>query len=223
MLDHHLQRSIVYQLAFEEQVRFSDLKPDGLDNKVFSYHLKKTLDTGLVAKGEDGTYSLTPAGRRFSTGARDKSQALIVERAHSVLFLVIRRQSDGAWLLYERKTHPMRGYKGFIHANPIAGTSVEESARTQILDRTGLSGTFTALGGGYFTVSRGETIESFTNFTLLYCDDIQGDLAENDPKASYFWSDSIQIDSSYFPASQTLLDCYLAKQPFFVQQSFTID
>ena len=46
MLDHHIQRQIVYQLAFVDSLRFGELKPDDLDNKLFTYHLKKVVSAG---------------------------------------------------------------------------------------------------------------------------------------------------------------------------------
>ncbi len=222
MLDHHLQRAIVYELAFMERARFSELKPDGLDNKLFSYHLKKVLLSGLIIKSDDGSYSLTPEGRRFSTGVNEKNQSLIVERAHSVLYLVIRRKLDSAWLLYERKTHPMLGYKGFIHANPTSDKSVEQNAQDQVIARTGLRGTFTPLGGGYFTSIKDGVTESFTNFTLLYCEDAEGDLVQNDNKAVYFWANDLEQIEQLFPSTFILRDKYLAKQAFFIQKTFQL-
>jgi hypothetical protein len=48
MLDHHIQKSIVYDLAFAESLRFSDLKPPELENKAFTYHLKKVMKAGRL-------------------------------------------------------------------------------------------------------------------------------------------------------------------------------
>jgi len=223
MLDHHIQRAIIYRLAFTPGLRFSELKPDELENKLFTYHLKKVLAEGLVAKSETGIYTLSPEGRRVSTGALDKEQDLIVERAHSVLFLVIRRKCDGAWLFYKRGTHPMLGFSGFMHCNPNAQEFVTETARTECHKKTGLSGTFQALGSGYFRIYDSGFLESFTNFTLLYCDNIQGTLNPSDPKAEYEWV----IDPDFsaedmFPGTKLLKERYETKQSFFVDETFSI-
>ena len=95
MLEHHIQKSIVYKLAFSSGMRFSELQPADLDNKLFDYHLKQVIRDGLVEKGEDGLYRLTSEGRRIGVGAVDKHFAEL-DRAHSVLFLIIRRTSDNA-------------------------------------------------------------------------------------------------------------------------------
>lgn len=221
MLDHHLQRSIVYHLAFVEKARFSELKPDDVESKLFTYHLKKVVSSGYIQKSEDGLYCLTPEGRRLSTGARVKEKQLIVERAHSVLFLVIRRKSDGAWLFYTRNTHPMRGFSGLMHCNPSVELSAEKVAEQECRTKTGLSGTFTALGGGYIKVFDGKRLESFTHFTLLYCDDIQGELDPNDPQAEYFWAPNPStVDKKLFPATHQLLELYEARKPFFIDTAF---
>lgn len=222
MLDHHIQRSIVYDLAFKPHATFTDLKPGTVDNKLFTYHLKKTVQAGYVEKKADGTYALTAEGRRLSTGVQESQQALITERPLSALFLVIRRKHDGAWLLYERKTHPMLGYRGFMHCRPNAGDNVAQTAATRVRQKTGLSCVFTPLGGGYIRTFMADELESFTHFTLLYCDDAEGDLQLSDTQASYFWVSDIQEDEQLFPATQLLKDKYEQKQPFFTEQTYTI-
>ena len=95
MLDHHIQRTIVYTLAFAESLRFAELKPDDIDSKLFTYHLKKVVSAGFVTKTADGAYALTPEGRRVGKGALEK-QSRMINRAYSILLLAIRRKEDRA-------------------------------------------------------------------------------------------------------------------------------
>ena len=220
MLEHHLQRSIVYRLALSHEVRFSDLKPDTVENKLFTYHLKKVMAAGLVTKGKDGLYSLTPEGRRLGVRVLEKQQAL-VDSAESVLFLIVRRKADGAWLLYRRKVHPLIDKVGFMHATP---TSVAESsvvARQALQEMTGLTGDFTVLGGGYFRIYDGKALESFTHFTLLTCEDAQGELVQNDEYADYYWQHNPNFaDPAMLPNMSTLADLYARGGNFFVEHTF---
>lgn len=221
MLDHHLQRTIVHKLAFTPGARFSELKPDTIDNKLFTYHLKKAIHEGLVIKSDDGTYTLTPEGRRVSTGALDKEQSLITERPLSVLFLVIRRKADGAWLLYRRGTHPLINQVGFMHCLPNHLGTATAAASEQCEAKTGLRGQFTALGGGFVRIFNGEALESYTHFTLLYCDDISGELNPHDPKAEYFWEkDEDFTTADTIPTTPILKNLYVARQPFFIEETF---
>ncbi len=117
----------------------------------------------------------------------------------------------------------MLGYKGFMHCHPSAANDCQIVAREQCLKKTGLVGNFTALGGGYVRVYQGDKLESFTHFTLLYCDDAQGELAQNDNHAEYFWElDPDFTSKEMFPTTPLLKQLYDGKQPFFVDKTFTI-
>lgn len=148
MIRHHIQNAILYSLSFADGIRFSDLKPNDLENKLFDYHLKQLVRDGLVIKNEDGGYSLSTEGKRlgrsvFSTLPNQS------ELARSVLFLVVRRKSDSSWLLYRRKTHPLKDRVGFIHCAPEIDKSILETAKNN-LQLIGLNGDFNILGGGFF-------------------------------------------------------------------------
>ena len=222
MLDHHLQRAIVYNLALAHSLRFSELKPDTVESKLFTYHLKKVVAAGYVAKDSDGLYSLTPEGRRLGIRVLYK-QGAFEDQADSVLFLVVRRKQDGAWLLYKRSVHPLIGRVGFMHAPPRSDVSVVEAARTTCLEATGLDSDFTALGGGYFRVYNADNLESFTHFTLLVCDDAGGELTPNDKHAGYFWSRQPDFaGQQMLPNMTTLVELYQAAKPFFIEKSFKL-
>lgn len=186
MIDHHIQKSIVYALALTPSARFGELKPDDVENKLFDYHLKKVLATGLVEKLNSGEYTLTPLGRRVGKDALKKSDHLI-DRAYSVIFMAIRRQSDGAWLLCRRKTHPLFDRVGFMNAQPELEVPIAETAAHVAAQKTGLQCDFQVRGSGYLRVYDDDQLESFTHFTLLECLDASGDLEQLDELAEYFW------------------------------------
>ncbi len=222
MLDHHLQRSIVYRLAFSPELRFSELKPDTVENKLFTYHLKKVVAAKLVEKRPDGSYALTIEGRRLGTRVLDKQRAL-VDRPESVLFLAIRRPSDNAWLLYRRKTHPLIDKVGFMHCTPRADEPTEITASTECLAKTGVKATFRALGGGYFRVFNGAELESFTHFTLLVSDDATGDLQQADKFAEYFWAATPDFTASeMLPNMLVLGEAVAANVPIFIERTFAL-
>ncbi len=219
MLDHHLQRTIVYTLAQTPQLRFSELKPNTIDSKLFTYHLKKTISAGYVAKTEEGLYSLTPKGRRLGTRVFDNEQAFI-DQADSVLFLIIRRKSDGAWLLYERNTYPLLGKVGFMHGAPNSVAESPAAAAQICQQKTGLTGNFAVLGGGYFRVYEGTELESFTHFTLLVCENVTGELVQNDEHAEYFWQQDPDFTSAeMLPNMPTLVELYKKGKPFFIEET----
>ncbi|MCA9330855.1 hypothetical protein KC957_02310 [Candidatus Saccharibacteria bacterium] len=222
MLEHHIQRAIVYRLALTPSLKFSELKPGTIENKLFTYHLKKVVVAGLVEKSDDGQYALTPQGRLLGVHVLERTEAM-ADRAYSVLFLVIRRKSDGAWLLYKRGSHPLYGRVGFMHATPNAHESSLETAKRTCREHTGMDATFTALGSGFFRVFEDDKLESFTNFTLLICEDAVGELRSDDELAEYFWAETIdQERPSLLPNMPTLIELYEAGEPFFVEKTLHV-
>lgn len=222
MLDHHIQRTIVYKLALAEQLRFSDLKPDGLENKLFTYHLKKVITEGYVIKNQDGLYKLTPEGRRLGVHILDSTSPLF-DRADSVIFMAVRRAADQAWLLYRRKSHPLFGKVGFMHTTPNALEDSVATAAKTLGEKIGLSGTFEVRGGGFFRIYEDERLESFTNFTLLVCEDATGELNAHDELADYFWVDSPESEAeNLLPNMPTLLDFYAEGGLFFVERTLKV-
>jgi ADP-ribose pyrophosphatase YjhB (NUDIX family) len=222
MLEHHIQRKIVYRLALTPSLKFSELKPDTIENKLFTYHLKKVVAAGLVEKNEDGHYALTPQGRLLGVHVLERTEAM-VDRAYSVLFLVIRRKSDGAWLLYKRGSHPLYGRVGFMHATPNAHESSIQTAARVCKEHTGIDAHFSALGSGFFRVFERDELESFTNFTLLVCEDASGELDSDDELAEYFWADSIdQERPTLLPNMPTLIELYETGKPFFTEKALTV-
>lgn len=222
MLDHHIQRSIVYHLALAHSLRFSELKPDDIENKLFTYHLKKVIAAGYVQKDDDGQYSLTPEGRRLGIRVNETPQDLL-DRPDAVLFLVIRRKSDGAWLLYKRNTHPLIDRIGFMHTHPMLELDAPKAAALVCQQRTGITGDFKVMGNGYFRVFDGDELESFTHFTLLTCEYAQGELTPNDEHAGYFWQTNPDFSGDdMLPNMKVLSDLYLKGEPFFVEKHLTV-
>lgn len=222
MLDHHIQRTIVYTLAFSEGMRFSDLKPDDLENKAFNYHLKKVIAAGYVAKTDEGLYTLTSEGRRVGKGAL-KKQNRMIDRAYSTLLLAVQRSEDGAWLLYRRRTHPMIGLTGFMHAQPSAERDAAQVAADVLRNQTGLTGEFVVHGHGYFRVYRAGSLESFTHFTLLRCTETQGALTQNSELAEYYWDTDPDFSApDMLPNMQILHKMSQALPGQFVECTFDI-
>ena len=144
-------------------------------------------------------------------------------RDSSVLFLIIRRKSDKAWLLFKRKTHPLLGDVGFMHVNPVATEDVFKTAQDRLLTKTNLIASFKYLGSGYFKIFEDDGLESYTHFTALVAEDAEGELKQNNDKGEYFWQADIRaIKDELLPTAQALLQQYEAGQPFFIEQTFNL-
>lgn len=222
MLEHHIQKTIVQRLAKADKLRFADLQPGEVENKLFTYHLKITIRDGFVCKSDDGLYSLTPEGRIVWQRVTSDPNWMATA-AHSVLFLVVRRESDGAWLLYKRLAHPLKDKVGFVHVAPRSDSAVTETASDSLVERTGLRGDFAVLGSGYFRVYDGENLESFTHFDLLVCDAAVGELVQKDPNADFIWVENPDFTATdMIPNMQLLSNAYFAGKPFFMDETIRV-
>ena len=219
MLDHHIQRAIVTRLKSSEDLTFTEMKPLDIENKLFTYHLKIVIREGFVEKTQNGRYKLTSAGEKLWKRMSESTDK-VATRAHSVLFLIIRSENKG-WLLYKRKTHPLIGKEAFMHATPLAGRSIKESASAETVTRTNLLCSFEVAGSGFFQTYEADELSSYTNFTLLYCERPTGILSQNDEHAEYFWVKSPDFSApNMLPNMKLLTDKYLAGQfPFFIDTS----
>lgn len=221
MIQHHIQQEIVARLATSETLRFSELQPEGLDNKLFDYHLKQLIASKIVSKNKDGEYELTPYGRKIGVSARLNMKERL-DRAYSVLFLIIRRK-NGDWLLYRRKSHPLINKVGFMHARPSWSEPVLETASKVAKEHTGLSVTFKVCGHGYFRVFEGENLESFTHFTLLCAEGAEGELKVSDEFAEYEWVAQPDFSAKdMLPNMADIVALYESKKSDFLEKEYRL-
>lgn len=221
MIQHHIQQTIVARLATNKTLRFSELQPEGIDNKLFDYHLKQLVASKIVSKNKGGEYELTPFGRKIGVSAKLNLKDRL-DRAFSVLFLIIRRK-NGDWLLYRRKSHPLINRVGFMHARPNWNETICQTATRITEEQTSLSCDFKVCGHGYFRVFEGENLESFTHFTLLCAEDVDGELVVNDEFAEYEWVAEPNFSAKdMLPNMADLVTLYETKTNDFLEEQYRL-
>ena len=221
MLDHHIQKNIVYQLAFTDSMKFSELKPLDIESKLFTYHLKKVIVAGLVIKNDDGTYRLSSQGRRVGKGALLKDSRMI-NRAYSIIIMAVRRKSDGAWLLARRTTQPLINLSGFMQTQPLPDTDSLQLASSSLKQKTGLTGDFEFISNGLFTIFKDEDLESYIHFTLLLCENAVGELSQNDPLGEYYFENSPDFTSPAMLPTASALAELLGSRLSFTERTFSL-
>lgn len=98
-IDHYLQASILEKLIqSDELVRYSDLKDADIENSLFSYHLNKLIDRGMVEKKDDG-YSLSIQGARW---VNDNGLSLRQDESPRVSVVLVIRNEDDEYLIGQR-------------------------------------------------------------------------------------------------------------------------
>lgn len=134
MVEHHIKKDILNRLTYADCLRFSELKPDGLENNIFMYHLKQLIRDGYVTKADDG-YKLDHLGLQYvdrisSTNLRPRTQPKII----AILAL---QGPDDRWLLVERKQQPYLGQRMFLSGKQHFGETIHEHARRELQDKIG--------------------------------------------------------------------------------------
>lgn len=216
---HHIQKSILQRLAFSESVRFSELQPEGVENKLFSYHLKQLIADKLVIKDESQTYSLTAEGKRVGVRELTKPQS---PQAQSTMFLVV-QNSSGQWLLYERLVHPLKGMVGFMHASALPGITAATAACQELRIKTGLDAQFTPIGQALFSVYNNSELVSFTHSLVLQATVADQELQINHDRANYFWNDSpLPAEKLLMPHMPQLVKAIQAGDYFYTEGTFNL-
>jgi hypothetical protein len=158
---HHIQKSILDNLAVANNSRYSDIKPTDMDGNIFTYHLKQLITDKQVIKNGDGTYALSSKGKDYIVHRYENS----LLQAHSIYLIALRRGNQ--WLLRERLIQPLLGMSGFVHGEPIATEPLIETATKRLQEKTGLSVTLSIHSSGLIRISHGDTIESFSHAIIL--------------------------------------------------------
>jgi predicted transcriptional regulator len=201
---HHIQKKIIHILTRKETARFAELRPKNLDGNIFTYHLKQLMAAKMVSKTENGDYILTQKGKLAGINIRLDSQEEL-EQAHSVLFLAA-QNSKNEWMLRKRSVHPAYGKVGFLHCEPNASESIFETAERIFKERTNLDAKFKVRGGGYATLTRASKLESFTHFTLLYANNVEGQPESPGDSGTNFWHSGDLTDPELFPNMPELIN-----------------
>lgn len=102
-LKHHIQRSIVAYLMTHEYARFRDLRPEGIDTNLFSYHLKLLLKNGYLLKQEAG-YTLSQPGVRYVD--RVQSSTMYLRTQPKIITMLLVQDGYGKVLLQKRTKQP---------------------------------------------------------------------------------------------------------------------
>ncbi len=98
-IDHHLQQAALRQLAASDApVRYGDLKQGDIESSLFSYHLNKLLDRGMVEKTDDG-YVLTRDGARW---LNDNGFGMTADDAPRVFVALVMQNDAGDYLVGQR-------------------------------------------------------------------------------------------------------------------------
>ncbi len=212
-INHHIQREILHRLMFCTELRFSELKKEGMENNIFMYHLKQLIKLGYVAK-DSGTYRLAPAGLHYVDGLSNTN--LRPRHQPKVIVILAIKNSKNEWLLAKRKVQPYIEQLMFPSGKQHVGETIAEHARREAKEK---------LGVDLITQYRG------TAEILIYSDDLllthviahvhyaNADIAlpESSDRFSYIWHDFNDKSVALMPATMDLFEALEENKSIFIE------
>ena len=142
---HPVQFEILRALLFRPEAKFSQLNLSGLTNDHFTFHIKKLVERGLVLKN-GVKYGLTDKGKEFAN--RLDTEVNKIERQAKLAVLVVGVQAGGEvkYLVQKRLKQPYYGFHGFVSGKIKWGEKLEEAAKREFEEETGLKGEVELVG-----------------------------------------------------------------------------
>ena len=134
---HHIQKSIILNLASKSPLRFSDLQPPRIPNNVFSYHLKKLVDGGYIESSPKGYLATRKALKLVVFDIKKQRQ----QTTPSTITTILVKNINGEILLINRDNKPFQGWyslpSGLIHT----GETLLQAAKRELFEKTTIMAT----------------------------------------------------------------------------------
>jgi len=220
---HKIQRHILHCLIQKKDLKFSELKPKGVESNLFIYHLNKLFKEGLVKK-TNWRYNLTPAGKRFVDKLSLKD--LKVRIQPKIVTLVACKNDEGEYLLYQRSHQPFIGMVGFPYGKIHLGETVLQAAIRELKEKTGVQADMQHRGDVYLTTYEGKDLISQSLCHIFSAKNPKGDIKKKSPIGKCFWSDLKDLDKdNFFPGFKevlSLLKKNSSNKHFFAEYMFKL-
>lgn len=155
MIEHHIQTDILLKLAKAERLRFSELKPKGMESNLFMYHLHQLQARKMVEK-DGGAYRLSNDGLSYIDGF--SFNTLKPRKAPKIICILAIRSPSGQWLLARRKYQPYIGKHMFVSGKRHLGESPDAHARRELNEKLNFDLALTPRGLADVRIYRGQDL-----------------------------------------------------------------
>lgn len=185
---HDVQISILKELLFNPRARFSQLNKLHLPNDHFTFHLKRLIAEGLIAKTAN-RYELTTTGKEFA-GRMDTANLKLERQAKIDVALHPMKIAKGKalHLVHKRLKQPFLNWYGSISGKIRWGETPLECGQRELLEETGLSGTFHLKSiEHYFHVHQDGKFLEDKYFWVFKVDNLKGKLIEKTEEGENIW------------------------------------
>lgn len=212
-VQHHIQRHIMHVLGQNEWVRYSDMRPEGVESSLYSYHLRELMKTGLIEKVAGKGYRLSPKGMRYSDKVSLATMRPSVQP--KIILKLVLDDGKGNVLVYRKMLQPFVGKwnlpGGKLHYDRL---SAEQAAMREVLFVLKTApAKIEHLGVVDYIATRGDELISRTLY-LAYHVEVP-EVAE--ARESYSWRNAKELvaDDCTLPTKRILELFYAGQNDFF--------
>jgi 8-oxo-dGTP pyrophosphatase MutT (NUDIX family)/predicted transcriptional regulator len=223
---HHIQRDILRSLLSAPQVRFKDLKPQGLESNIFMYHLKALIKDGLVEKTEGG-YCLTSEGKHFVDRANLASLKIRIQPKTITILTVQNKKGD--FIILERLHQPFINHKGFPSGKIHYGESLSEAANRELFEKTGIQDVQLDFRGNFIMkyTKDGQIVNHIIGFVFSGVIDTDEPLDYKNQYFKSYWGDKKELyEDNRFKGHPEIFELITSTPKgklFLVEHDFTSD
>lgn len=212
MITHHIQKDIFIRLGKASHLRFSELKPDGMESNLFMYHLKQLMAIKFVEKDAQG-YRLAPAGLTYLDSFSFRTNT--PRKQPKIISILALKNHDGQWLLAQRKYQPYIGEYMFVSGKQRFGEQPETHALREMQEKLGFTTPLVRRGLLDIRISKDETL-----ITHVLGHVYEGTLDMSAPpdetrQFSFIWEDPSNPELHVLPGTRELHDRLLNSPELF--------
>lgn len=200
---HWIQKHILRQLAVNDTLRYTDLKPDNVEGNLFMYHLNQLVNDDLINKN-DKKYQLSTTGKKYVSSMSLKSGS--TRRQPRIVVMFIAQNKNGEYLLFKWKRQPYLNLISFPFGKIHYGCSVLDLANKELEWKSGLKDKIEYSGDIYVqTIKGNETIDHYLAH-IFRVTDISGKIQSDGIQGKSFWSRIEDFeDNEFIPGFKELI------------------
>lgn len=165
-IEHPQQRDILRRLSKAEGLRFSELKPDIIENNIFMYHIHLLIRQGLIKKHDNGQYMLTSEGLRYVALV---TRGQLEYRSQPKLFSFLVLCNDyGEVVLHRRASQPFMGKYAFPGEVIYFDDSMSDHKERLLHDKVGIAAQLSLRGLVDTRLTGGGQVVSHVYAQIIY-------------------------------------------------------
>jgi 8-oxo-dGTP pyrophosphatase MutT (NUDIX family) len=195
-----IQNDILSLLKRAAALRYAEMKPKGVPNDLFNYHLQFLVKKFLISKNKDG-YALTQTGIKHIADpvVMDAQKNQLSLYKLNVITIVSRKVKGKIEILNQlRLNHPSYGKIGVPGGVVLKGETTEAAASRKLKIETGLDAKFKVLAIERRMIHTNNELFSDVLFPIAYASKYSGELLEETKYGKNMW---LSIDQSIKNAS----------------------